>query len=152
MIGAPLLGLKVVLEDGAYHEVDSSELAFMFAAQGAFREVWPELDGKITEPWMNIEVMVPVEFEQVVSTGLMTRMCQVMSVEKDQMGANCTIKAYGPLDGMFGYVTFLRSQTQGRGEFTMEYADHQIVMRQKQEELIEDFYLKKKHGGEKFSR
>merc|ERR1712096_320098 len=106
-IGAPLVGLKVVLEDGMYHEVDSSDLAFALAAQGAFRQAWDQLGGKITEPYMNIEVMVPVSFESTVCAGLAQKTCQVLTVDQDMMGANSTIKAYGPLDSMFCYATTL---------------------------------------------
>jgi len=138
-IGAPIVGLKAVLLDGAYHDVDSSDLAFMLCAQGAFRSVFDQLGPQITEPIMNIEVQIPTEFEGNVCTGLAKRSCQVMTVEQDGLGVNSTVKAFGPLDQMFGYVTELRSQTQGKGEFSMEYQKHEVTHNHKREELIEEY-------------
>jgi len=120
-----------------FHEVDSSDLAFRMAAKGAFISNWDKLGGQITEPYMNIEVDLPGEFENSVQQTLVDRMCQIEDVERDNK--KCVIKAYGPLDQMFGYITSLRSATQGKGEFTMEYRDHQNVLGWKQDELIEKY-------------
>lgn len=137
MVGYPLINAKCVLVDGAFHEVDSSDLAFRMAAKGAFITNWAALGGVITEPYMNIEVDIPGEFENQVQESLLDRMCQIEDVERDHK--KCVIRAYGPLDQMFGYITSLRSSTQGKGEFTMEYRDHAPVLPQKQEELIEEY-------------
>lgn len=137
MVGYPLINAKCVLVDGAFHEVDSSDLAFRMAAKGAFITNWAALGGVITEPYMNIEVDIPGEFENQVQESLLDRMCQIEDVERDNK--KCVIRAYGPLDQMFGYITSLRSSTQGKGEFTMEYRDHAPVLPQKQDELIEEY-------------
>merc|ERR1712038_417388 len=91
------------------------------------------------EPVMNIEVQIPTEFESSVCTGLSKRNCQIDTIEQDQLGVNSTLKARGPLDQMFGYVTELRSQTQGKGEFSMEYDCHELTMSHKQHELIAEY-------------
>jgi len=137
MCGSPLINVRCVLEDGAYHDVDSSDMAFQLASRSAFRMVFEQLDGRITEPYMTIEVSAPLEFEGGVTESLMDRMCQIENVEREQKW--CVIKALGPLDQMFGYITALRSATQGKGEFTMEYREHQEVFPQKQDELIQDY-------------
>jgi len=140
LCGAPLIGVKCSLEDGAYHEVDSSDMAFMIAAKGAFRTIFDNLEPKIMEPYMNIEVSAPLEFEGPVTGSLMDRQCQLENVDRESKWV--IIKAYGPLDQMFGYITSLRSATQGKGEFTMEYREHMDVFPQKQQELIDEYKSK----------
>jgi len=137
LCGAPLIGVKCHLEDGAYHEVDSSDMAFMIAAKGAMRTVFESLQPKIMEPYMNIEVSAPLEFEGAVTESLMDRQCQLENVDRENKWV--VIKAYGPLDQMFGYITSLRSATQGKGEFQMEYREHIDVYPHRQEELIQEY-------------
>lgn len=151
-IGAPIVNLKAVLVDGAYHEVDSSDMAFSLCAQGAFRKIWNDLGPQITEPMMNIEVAIPAEFESTVATGLSKRTCQIDTIEQDQLGVNSTIKSRGPLDQMFGYVTELRSQTQGKGEFSMEYDCHELTMTHKKMDLMEEYKELVASGKEGFER
>merc|ERR1712062_732135 len=92
----------------------------------------------IMEPYMNIEVSAPLEFEGAVTESLMDRQCQLENVDRENKWV--VIKAYGPLDQMFGYITSLRSATQGKGEFQMEYREHIDVYPHRQEELIEEFF------------
>ncbi|ETO29549.1 hypothetical protein RFI_07570 [Reticulomyxa filosa] len=144
LVGGPVVGLKIVLEDGVTHEVDSSDLAFRNAAQGCFRSLISELGSRVSEPCMDIEICVPEANQGAIVGDLSTRGMIINGISYS--GKNCVIRAYGPLDRMFGYATDLRSLTEGKGEFTMEYKDHQFVDSQAQESLVKQYqeFLEKK--------
>ena len=125
LIGHPVEGVRVVLTDGASHPVDSSELAFRLASQYAFRNSYMGASPTILEPIMEVEITVPTEFQGTVIGDVNRRKGLVISSETE--GDDVVIKAQVPLNEMFGYSTSLRSMTQGKGEFTMEYHTHQPV-------------------------
>lgn len=123
--GYPVLGLEVEVYDGSYHEVDSSEMAFKIAASLAFKDAVGNAGPVLLEPIMKIEVTVPEEFMGEVIGDLSSRRGKIMGME---MRTNMHIvKAEAPLAEMFGYATDLRSNTQGRGVFTMEFSHYEIV-------------------------
>ena len=140
LCGGIVEGMRVVLEDGVTHEVDSSDMAFNAAARGAFRSLYKEsdLNPKISEPYMNVEVMVPEEFEQSVIGNISSNNKSTIQ-GISHSGKSTIIKSISSLDSMFGYATNLRSLTQGKGEFSMEYHSHQFVDYNAQEKLIEEY-------------
>ncbi|KAL4537141.1 hypothetical protein Ndes2526B_g04948 [Nannochloris sp. 'desiccata'] len=125
LIGHPVEGVKVVLTDGAAHAVDSSELAFKLASMYAFRTGYETASPTVLEPVMAVEVSVPSEFQGAVIGDVNRRKGIVMGSEAE--GDDVVINAHVPLNEMFGYSTALRSMTQGKGEFTMEYQGHNPV-------------------------
>lgn len=125
LIGHPVEGVKVVLLDGAAHAVDSSELAFKLASMYAFRSAYDASSPTILEPVMAVEVSVPGEFQGAVIGDINRRKGVVMGSEAE--ADDVIITAHVPLNEMFGYSTALRSMTQGKGEFTMEYQAHEPV-------------------------
>eukprot|EP00877_Chromochloris_zofingiensis_P012293 jgi/Chrzof1/7317/Cz02g19060.t1 len=133
LIGAPVEGIRVVLTDGASHAVDSNEIAFRLAAIGAFRQAYADASPAILEPVMKVEVTVPVEFQGTVAGDLNRR--KGMILDSSQAAEDAVIQALVPLNNMFGYSTVLRSNTQGKGEFSMEYSHHAPVSRDTQDEL-----------------
>ncbi len=116
-VGFPVIGVKAVVNDGAWHPVDSSDQAFQTAALGAFREVFEKAKPVILEPIMKVEVVAPNEFQGGVFASINQRRGLIISSTEDN--AMCTVIADVPLSEMFGYSTVLRSLTQGKGEFTM---------------------------------
>ncbi|KAG8713025.1 Elongation factor G, mitochondrial [Ceratobasidium sp. 394] len=138
--GYPVTGCKFVLEDGSYHQVDSSELAFRLAAIGAFKEAYHKAQPVIMEPIMTVEVVAPIEFQGTVIGGINQRRGTIVDTEvrDDEFTATCEVS----LNDMFGYASNLRGMTQGKGEFSMEYKTHQLVMPNVQKEMI-DAYRKK---------
>ncbi|XP_068733755.1 elongation factor G, mitochondrial-like isoform X1 [Montipora capricornis] len=140
--GHKLAGIRFILEDGAAHGVDSSELAFKLAAIGAtMREAFPKATPLILEPIMSVEVNIPQEFQGAVIGGLNRR--HGMITGTDAAEGYVTIYADVPLNDMFGYSTELRSQTQGKGEFAMEYSRYMAASQQVQAELMEKFDLER---------
>ncbi|KAF8915439.1 elongation factor G, mitochondrial [Mucidula mucida] len=135
--GNPIGGVRFVLEDGAYHNVDSSELAFRMAAIGAFREIYHNARPIILEPIMNVEVVAPGEFQSVVIGSLTTRRGNIVDseVRDDEFVCNAEVA----LNDMFGYSNQLRGATQGKGEFSMEYKTHAPVIMSLQKELHEEY-------------
>lgn len=125
LIGHPVDGVRVVLLDGAAHAVDSSEMAFKLAAMYAFRAAYPSASPTVLEPLMVVEVSVPSEFQGAVIGDINRRKGIVMG--SDAEADDVIITAHVPLNEMFGYSTSLRSMTQGKGEFTMEYHSHSPV-------------------------
>jgi len=109
----------MVLQDGAFHAVDSSELAFRLAAIGAFREVYNKTKPVILEPIMNVEVVAPLEFQSAVIGGLNSRRGTIVDTEVREDEFTCLAEV--ALNDMFGYSNQLRGGTQGKGEFSMEY-------------------------------
>lgn len=125
LIGHPVEGVKVVLTDGAAHAVDSSELAFKLAAMYAFRSAYPDASPTVLEPVMEVEIVVPSEFQGTVIGDINRRKGVVVSSEQE--GDDVIILSHVPLNEMFGYSSSLRSFTQGKGEFQMTYLNHQMV-------------------------
>ncbi|CAK9328734.1 unnamed protein product [Citrullus colocynthis] len=137
LIGHPVENLRVILTDGASHAVDSSELAFKLAAIYAFRQCYAAARPVILEPVMLVEVKVPTEFQGTVGGDINKR--KGVIVGNDQDGDDSIITAHVPLNNMFGYSTSLRSMTQGKGEFTMEYKEHLPVSNDVQMQLVSNY-------------
>lgn len=131
--GYPVVDVKVSLYDGSYHEVDSSELAFKIAASMAFKEAARKAEPVILEPVMHVEVVVPDEYMGDVIGDLNARRGKIRGME-DRAGAKVVV-ATVPLAEMFGYATDLRSRTQGRATFTMQFAFYDEVPAHKYAEL-----------------
>jgi elongation factor G len=133
-LGVPVVGLRVTINDGQSHAVDSSDIAFQEAARGAFREFFPRARPRILEPIMKLSVEGPAEFSGNILSTIMQRRGVVMgSTEEDGM---CRVDAEVPLAEMFGYSTPLRSSTQGKAEFTMEFAKYAETPTHITEELL----------------
>ncbi|MEO1618959.1 MAG: elongation factor G, partial [Planctomycetota bacterium] len=131
----PVVGTKIDLDDGSFHEVDSSEKAFYTAAQGCFREYFKQASPKLLEPIMKMEVECPEDFQGTV-VGDIIRRRGIMS-SNDIVDGNSIIIAEIPLAETFGYSTDLRSMTQGQGTFTMELETYREVPSNVQTEIIE---------------
>ncbi len=127
-------GVRVVLEDGSYHEVDSSDLAFRTCAFNCMRETLKKANVVLLEPIMRVEVEVPQEYQGSVVGHLISRRGLVSQVEQ-RLGA-AVITAEVPLAEMFDYANALRSMTQGKGTFTMEFACYRQVPQQVQEKVV----------------
>jgi elongation factor G len=121
LLGFPVIDFKATLHDGAYHEVDSSVMAFEIAARAAFREAMPRAKPKLLEPIMKVEVVTPEDYTGTITGDLSSRRGQVLSME--MRGNAQVINAMVPLANMFGYIGTLRSSSQGRAQFTMQF-DH----------------------------
>jgi elongation factor G len=133
LIGFPMVDTKVTLIDGAFHEVDSSAIAFEIAARAAMREGATKAGIKLLEPIMDVEVVTPGDFVGNVIGDINSRRGQIRSQE---MRGNATvIRAYVPLANMFGYVSQLRSMSQGRASYTMQFAHYAEVPRAVAEEV-----------------
>ncbi len=143
LIGAPIQGIKVTLTDGASHAVDSSDMAFRIAAASAAREAIRNAGPNVLEPVMAVEVMAPAEFQGGLVTSINKRMGLVQDASMSDDGANTVVRADVPLANMFGYSTELRSATQGKGEFSMDYKRHQTVPRDVQEKLVKGYLAEK---------
>ncbi len=134
LIGHPIVNVRVVVNDGQSHAVDSSEMAFQTAARAAFREVYPRAKPRILEPVMRVSVEGPGEFNGAILSTLMSRRGNVVGTQEQDGLAR--VEAEVPLAEMFGYATLLRSNTQGKAEFTMEFARYAPVPMGVAEELI----------------
>ncbi len=139
LAGYPVEDVKVTLYDGSYHEVDSSEMAFKIAGSMAFKEAAKKANPVLLEPIMKVEVEVPEEFMGDVIGDLNRRRGQVNSM--DERGGNKIVDAFVPLAEMFGYSTDLRSATQGRATYSMEFDHYEEVPKNVAEEII-----KKRNG------
>ncbi|KAG1334998.1 elongation factor G, mitochondrial [Cocos nucifera] len=137
LIGHPVEYVRIVLTDGASHAVDSSELAFKLAAIYAFRQCYAAAKPVIMEPVMKVELKAPTEFQGTVTGDINKR--KGMIVGNDQEGDDTVVVAHVPLNNMFGYSTALRSMTQGKGEFTMEYLEHSPVSQDVQMQLVNTY-------------
>jgi elongation factor G len=133
LLGFPVIGMKVTVNDGKHHAVDSSEKAFLSAAVGAFREVYPKATPIILEPIMKVSVECPSDFQGNVMASINQRRGMIVSSAED--GVFTTVDAEVPLAEMFGYATHLRSITQGKAEFTMEFSRYAKVPESLAEEL-----------------
>ncbi len=142
LIGSPVVNVRVVINDGASHAVDSSEMAFQEAARGAWREAFPGGKPKIKEPVMKVVVEGPAEFSGGMLGTLMSRRGQIVGSEEGDGMAR--IQAEVPLAEMFGYSTQLRSNTKGKAEFSMEFSRYLLVPEGISKELIEKAQAEKK--------
>jgi elongation factor G len=136
LIGFPVVGVRCTITDGLAHAVDSSEMAFKTAALMGFREAYGGAKPIILEPIMKVEVEAPKEFQGAVVGQINQRRGVIQDTTTDE---NVTVVAEVPLNTMFGYSTDLRSATQGKGNFTMEFARYAPVPRQEQEEMIKKY-------------
>lgn len=123
--GFPVIDLKATLLDGAYHDVDSSVLAFEIAARAAFREGLPKAAPRLLEPIMNVEVVTPDDYTGDVIGDLNSRRGQINGM--DQRGNAQVVSAMVPLANMFGYINTLRSMSQGRAQYTMQFHHYDTV-------------------------
>ncbi len=123
--GFKMTDVSIELYDGSFHEVDSSEIAFKLAAIEAFQEAAKRAKPVILEPMMRVEVTIPDKFYGDITGNLSSKRGQIEGM--DDRGLNKVIKAMVPLSEMFGYATSLRSMTEGRGNFTMEFAQYDVV-------------------------
>lgn len=139
LAGYPVEDVKVTLFDGSYHEVDSSEMAFKLAASMGFKEGARKAGAVILEPMMKVEVETPEEYMGDVIGDLNKRRGQINSM--DERAGNKIVTAFCPLAEMFGYSTDLRSQTQGRATYSMEFDHYEEVPKNVSEEII-----KKRNG------
>jgi len=140
LIGFPVIGIKILVDDGRSHSVDSSEMAFQAAARGAFREFYARAKPQILEPIMKLSVEGPTEFQGSILKTIMQRRGQVVgSTEADGFS---TVDAEVPLSEMFGYATDLRSMTQGKAEFSMEFLKYAPVPAETQVELKKKYESK----------
>ena len=134
--GFPIVGVKASLEDGSYHDVDSSDMAFQICARAGFREAFLNTKPVLLEPIMKMEVEVPADFQGPVTGELNKRRGLIISTET--VGNTSTIVAEVPLAETFGYSTDLRSMTQGQGVFTMEFSKYRPTPGNIQREIIEE--------------
>ena len=139
LVGAEVEGVRVVLQDGASHAVDSSDMAFRTCMANAIRETMKKANPSILEPVMRVEVEIPSEFQGTVVAALNRRMGLIQNSDMNDDGSGIKIAAEVPLSNMFGYSTELRSLTQGKGEFSMEYLKHTQVPKNAQEELMKKY-------------
>ena len=133
MAGFPCTDLKITLFDGAYHDVDSSTMAFEIAARAAFKEGMQKAKPKLLEPIMKVEVVTPEDYMGDIIGDLNSRRGQVSGM--DQRGTARVIDATVPLSSMFGYVNTLRSMSQGRAQYTMQFAHYAEVPSNVAEEI-----------------
>ncbi|MBU3679469.1 MAG: elongation factor G [Candidatus Kapabacteria bacterium] len=144
LIGQPVVRVRVTINDGATHPVDSSEMAFKTASIMAFREAYMAAKPTILEPIMKLEVSVPEEFQGTVIGQINQRRGVIMGTDSD--AGYVTVDSEVPLSEMFGYSTDLRSVTQGKGEFSMEFKKYQPVPRNIQDEMVKEHQKKRAEG------
>jgi elongation factor G len=129
----PVTGIRIVINDGASHSVDSSEMAFQAAARGAFLQAYQKANAVIQEPIMKVVVETPTQFQGAVMGSLNQRRGMIVGTQDE--GVQCVIESQVPLAEMFGYSTVLRSLTQGQAQFTMEFLAYRQVPKGIAEEL-----------------
>eukprot|EP01006_Ploeotia_vitrea_P030568 TRINITY_DN62948_c0_g1_i2.p2 TRINITY_DN62948_c0_g1~~TRINITY_DN62948_c0_g1_i2.p2 ORF type:complete len:177 (-),score=107.47 TRINITY_DN62948_c0_g1_i2:79-609(-) len=142
LAGHPVQDVKFVLTDGDSHPVDSSELAFRTATRNAFMNAFKQADPQLMEPIMTVEVDIPQEFQGAVIGGLTRRRAMIQETRSVGDGF-VTVQCQVPLAEMFGYATDLRSLTEGKGEFSMEYSEHKRVLPQDQERIVKEYQAKR---------
>ncbi|MES1916650.1 MAG: hypothetical protein MHM6MM_008452 [Cercozoa sp. M6MM] len=181
LTGSRVIGVRFLIEDGVTHEVDSSELAFRAATQGALKQGIEKGGGQVLQPMMRVEVDIPAEKQGAVISALSRRNAQLQGTETDEHSCRIYVssvlsiqlyiptnlttclsaclptylptylyrpsdQAVVPLADMFGYSTELRSMTEGMGEFSMEYLNHQPVQHNVQQDLVEEYQRKRRAG------
>ena len=134
LAGYPMVGVRATLVDGAAHDVDSSELAFKIAGSAGFKEAARKADPVLLEPIMAVEVRTPEEYMGDVIGDINSRRGHMQSMD-DVSGAK-SVKATVPLSEMFGYVGDLRSRTQGRAVYTMQFDSYAEVPRNVADEIV----------------
>ena len=134
LAGFPVVDVKVILFDGSYHDVDSNEMAFKFAGSIAFKEAARKASPVLLEPVMAVEVTVPEEFMGVIIGDINSRRGRIEGME--HVAGSQVIKAMVPLKEMFGYVNDIRSSTQGRASYSMQFARYEEAPRMIAEEII----------------
>ena len=137
LAGFPMIDVKVELYDGSYHEVDSSEMAFKIAGSMAIKEGCRKAQPCILEPMMKVEIEIPDEFTGTIIGDISRRRGRVEGQEPVGNTGNVIVRAIVPLANMFGYATDLRSNTQGRGTFSMEFNHYEQVPANIEKEIIE---------------
>ncbi|MDR1901105.1 MAG: elongation factor G [Treponema sp.] len=142
LIGFPIVNIRCVINDGQSHPVDSSDIAFQLAAIGAFREAYNKAKPCILEPIMKVSVEGPTEFQGNIFASINQRRGIISASTED--GSFSRVEAEVPLSEMFGYSTALRSLTQGKAEFTMEFEKYGKVPQSISEALIKDYEEKRK--------
>jgi elongation factor G len=142
LIGFPIVNVRVHLDDGAYHDVDSSEMAFKICAMAAFRQGYEKAGAIALEPMMKLEIAAPEEYQGVAMGLVNQRRGIIQGSSSDETGATI-INAEVPLSEMFGFSTVLRSATQGKGEFTLEFARYAQTPRNIQDELAKKYQAKR---------
>ena len=135
LAGFPVIDFKCTLVDGAFHDVDSSVMAFEIASRAAFREAMPKANAVLLEPMMKVEVVTPEEYMGDIIGDLNSRRGQVSGME--QRGVNHVVNGMVPLANMFGYVNNLRSMSQGRASYTMTFDHYEQVPHNVAEEVKE---------------
>jgi elongation factor G len=134
LAGFPMVDVKVTLYDGSYHEVDSNEMAFKFAGSIAFKEAARKANPVLLEPVMAVEVTVPEEYMGVIIGDINSRRGRIEGM--DRLAGSQVIKAIVPLKEMFGYVNEIRSSTQGRASYSMQFARYEEAPRMIADEII----------------
>ena len=142
LIGFPIVGVKCTINDGQYHPVDSSDIAFQLAAQGAFREAYAKARPCIMEPIMKVTIEGPTELQGNIFGAINQRRGIIVSSTED--GNFSRVESEVPLSEMFGFSTILRSLTQGKAEFSMEFEKYGKVPNAISETLIADYQEKKR--------
>ncbi|PKM83856.1 MAG: elongation factor G [Firmicutes bacterium HGW-Firmicutes-13] len=137
LAGYPVIDVKATLVDGSYHEVDSSEIAFKVAGSMAFKRGVMKADPTLLEPVMKVEVIIPEEYLGDIMGDLNSRRGRIEGMEP--RAGSQVIRAYVPLSEMFGYATVLRSKTQGRGTYSMEFSYYYEVPRTLATEIIQRY-------------
>ncbi|HEV3167948.1 MAG TPA: elongation factor G, partial [Isosphaeraceae bacterium] len=140
--GYEVIGVKMILQDGSYHDVDSSTMAFEICARDCFRETFRKADPVLLEPIMKVEVETPIEFQGPVTGGISAKRGVILGTENRQGFA--VILAEVPLAEMFGYSNDLRSMTQGKGSFSMEFLKYQRLPSRFQEEIVKKAQIEAK--------
>ena len=136
LAGYPVVDVKITLNDGAFHAVDSSAIAFEIAAKSAYRQSFPKAGPQILEPIMNVDVFTPDDHMGDVIGDLNRRRGMIKSQTSNPMGVR--IKADVPLSEMFGYIGDLRTMTSGRGQFSMEFGNYAACPKNVAEEVIKE--------------
>jgi elongation factor G len=141
LAGYEMINVKATLYDGSYHDVDSSEMAYKIAASLCLRNAIPRLGAVILEPIMEVSVVVPEEYFGDVMGNLSSRRGQIIGNEQRSDGAH-VIKAHVPLSNMFGYSTDLRSSSQGRGTYQMQFDHYSKTPKSITDEIIKKRNIK----------
>ena len=137
LAGFPVVDIKATLVDGSYHEVDSSEMAFKIAGSMAFKEAAAKAQAVLLEPIFKLEVTVPEEYMGDVIGDINSRRGRLEGMEA--LNGMQIIRGFVPLSEMFGYATDLRSKTQGRGTYVMQFAHYEEVPKNIAETIIEKY-------------